>query len=91
MQPSVQPVYAALHGLARAKREYKKPEGGLPLVKQVEKELIRSALEVTGGNRTHAAELIGISVRNIRNKINYYELNGISTSEDLTETDAQAK
>jgi DNA-binding NtrC family response regulator len=32
--------------------------------------LITAALERTGGNRTQAAKLLGISVRTLRNKLN---------------------
>ena len=36
----------------------------------VEEVLIRKALEATGNNRTKASELLGISVRTLRNKLN---------------------
>ena len=36
------------------------------------KELIAKALKKTGGNRTHAAQILGISVRTLRNKLNEY-------------------
>ena len=39
-------------------------------VREAEMELIRRALEETGNNRTRAAELLGISVRTLRNKLN---------------------
>jgi DNA-binding NtrC family response regulator len=35
-----------------------------------ESQLIALALEVTEGNRTRAAELLGLSVRTLRNKLN---------------------
>jgi len=37
---------------------------------QAESQLIARALEVTDGNRTRAAELLGLSVRTLRNKLN---------------------
>ena len=39
-------------------------------VREAEAVLIEKALEETGGNRTRAAELLGISVRTLRNKLN---------------------
>jgi DNA-binding NtrC family response regulator len=50
------------------------PPGAIVLtsldVGEAERVLIRHALEATGGNRTHAARLLGISVRTLRNKLN---------------------
>ena len=39
-------------------------------VGDAESRLIERALEVSGGNRTRAAELLGMSVRTLRNKLN---------------------
>ena len=39
-------------------------------VAQAESRLIERALQVSGGNRTRAAELLGMSVRTLRNKLN---------------------
>jgi DNA-binding NtrC family response regulator len=39
-------------------------------VDDAERALIRRALEITGDNRTRAADLLGISVRTLRNKLN---------------------
>jgi len=41
-------------------------------LKEMEKSVIFSALGQTNGNRTHAAENLGISVRTLRNKLNEY-------------------
>lgn len=41
-------------------------------LKEIEKETIFHALDRTNGNRTHAAEILGISVRTLRNKLNEY-------------------
>ncbi len=39
-------------------------------VGEAETRLIARALEVSGGNRTRAATLLGMSVRTLRNKLN---------------------
>jgi DNA-binding protein Fis len=39
-------------------------------LKDAEAVLIQKALEQTGQNRTRAAELLGVSVRTLRNKLN---------------------
>src|SRR5262249_35450732 len=50
------------------------PEGAVVLtslnVTEAEEKLIERALEVCHGNRTKASELLGISVRTLRNKLN---------------------
>jgi DNA-binding NtrC family response regulator len=43
---------------------------------EMEKRLILKSLEETTGNRTRAAELLGISVRTLRNKLNEYKKSG---------------
>jgi two-component system response regulator FlrC len=42
-------------------------------LKDMEKNVIFRALDQTDGNRTHAAEMLGISVRTLRNKLNEYK------------------
>jgi DNA-binding NtrC family response regulator len=39
---------------------------------EIEKRHIFAAMDKTAGNRTHAAKLLGISVRTLRNKLNEY-------------------
>ncbi|MFC1891233.1 sigma-54-dependent transcriptional regulator [Thermodesulfobacteriota bacterium] len=48
--------------------------GILPL-KEMEKKMIYHALDNNKGNRTHAAKILGISVRTLRNKLNEYRNN----------------
>ena len=43
-------------------------------IREVERQLLEKALETTKGNRTRAAELLGISLRTVRNKIREYGL-----------------
>jgi DNA-binding NtrC family response regulator len=42
-------------------------------VKAMEKELIFHTLEEVNNNRTHAAKLLGISIRTLRNKLREYK------------------
>ena len=42
--------------------------------RQVERQHLESTLALTDGNRTHAAEMLGISLRTLRNKIREYGL-----------------
>jgi two-component system response regulator FlrC len=44
---------------------------------QVEKKLIIQTLDLTSQNRTRAAQLLGISIRTLRNKLNEYREEGI--------------
>lgn len=44
---------------------------GLP-VADVERDLILATLKETEGNRTHAASILGISIRTMRNKLKSY-------------------
>lgn len=46
-------------------------------IHEMEKRLILKSLEETTGNRTRAAELLGISVRTLRNKLNEYKKQGV--------------
>jgi DNA-binding NtrC family response regulator len=43
---------------------------------ELEKRAILEALRTTGGNRTRAAELLNISIRTLRNKLQEYRLSG---------------
>jgi len=42
-------------------------------LKEMEQKFILDALEKTQGNRTHAAKILGISIRTLRNKLNEYK------------------
>ncbi len=46
-------------------------------ISDVEKEMILSTLDQCLGNRTHAANILGISIRTLRNKLNQYKNDGI--------------
>ncbi len=46
-------------------------------VDEVERELVLQTLARCQGNRTHAARLLGLSIRTLRNKIRLYAADGI--------------
>jgi two-component system response regulator FlrC len=55
------------------------PSNKVPLVadktiKEMERELILTALEDNGGNKTKAAKKLGISIRTLRNKLKEYSM-----------------
>lgn len=43
----------------------------------VERELILATLHTTHGNRTHAAAILAISIRTLRNKLHEYAEDGV--------------
>jgi DNA-binding NtrC family response regulator len=49
------------------------PAAGTP-IREMERKHLENTLALTSGNRTHAAELLGISLRTLRNKIREYGL-----------------
>lgn len=54
--------------------EYQEEKSSLSImpIREMEKKLILRALEATNGNRTKAAEILGITVRTLRNKLKEY-------------------
>lgn len=50
---------------------------GMQTLKDVERQMIFQALEKTDNNRTHAANILGISVRTLRNKLHEYRSQGL--------------
>ena len=48
---------------------------------QVERDLILDTLDHCLGNRTHAAKILGISIRTLRNKLNEYVSAGLDVAE----------
>ena len=49
-------------------------EGEIESMEEVERKHIQNTLKACDGNRTHAAEKLGLNVRTLRNKIKQYEL-----------------
>jgi two-component system response regulator FlrC len=50
-------------------------------VADVEQDLILDTLDHCLGNRTHAARILGISIRTLRNKLSDYMSHGIDVAE----------
>ena len=48
--------------------------GEIASMEEVERKHIQNALQAFDGNRTHAAEKLGLNVRTLRNKIKQYDL-----------------
>jgi len=51
--------------------------GGMTSLRDVERQMIMQALQKTDDNRTHAAKMLGISVRTLRNKLHEYRSQGL--------------
>ena len=60
------------HDKSNAAEDVKLPFVPTVSLKEMEKKVIFSALDQTDGNRTRAADILGISVRTLRNKLNEY-------------------
>ncbi|UTW54539.1 sigma-54 dependent transcriptional regulator [Kordiimonas sp. SCSIO 12610] len=71
---------AAIAALASPTAEIGDQGGNLvgKTVAEVERDLIIDTLKHCLGNRTHAANILGISIRTLRNKLNQYQTDGIS-------------
>jgi len=50
---------------------------GIQTLREVERQMILQALQANDNNRTHAAEILGISVRTLRNKLHEYRSQGM--------------
>jgi DNA-binding NtrC family response regulator len=48
------------------------PGGGFPTLSDLEKHHILAALDRCKGNRTHAAKMLNVSIRTLRNKLHEY-------------------
>lgn len=54
-----------------------RPTTSMVTLADMEKRLILQTLEITQNNKTKAAELLGISIRTLRNKLNIYRVEGV--------------
>ncbi len=79
---TIGPEAIELHGEAAPARSGG-TAGGIPdlvgrRVADVERDLILHTLHATSGNRTHAATILGISIRALRNKLRDYAAEGLA-------------
>jgi two-component system response regulator FlrC len=72
---SVQPASETEAATPESKESALGIEVGMSM-KEAEKKLIFETLRETGGNRTKAAKILGISIRTLRNKLNEYRAEG---------------
>jgi len=78
----IEPRHFFLDGAVRSQSEPK----GVPVgstLREMEKQLILKTLEELKGNRTHAAKVLGISIRTLRNKLNEYRVEGDKNTEKI--------
>ncbi len=70
-------------GVTGAAAVVESPLGNAPVVRldEMEKQAILAALRQTSGNRTHAAAVLGISIRTLRNKLQEYREAGVVVPE----------
>jgi DNA-binding NtrC family response regulator len=80
IEPSDLPPLAASAGVGGAAAAASAPGGLTPgtTVDEAERRLIEVTLEHTGGNKTRAAELLGISLKTLHNKLNRMKAEGIT-------------
>jgi DNA-binding NtrC family response regulator len=64
-------------------------DGATPTLAEIEKRHILATLEHCKGNRTHAARLLGVSIRTLRNKL--HEYNGSQLGSDADEGEMAEK
>jgi DNA-binding NtrC family response regulator len=60
------------------------PENIVPL-EELEREYILHALRKANGNRTHTAQMLGISIRTLRNKLNELKLGEVAAASDTAQ------
>jgi two-component system, response regulator FlrC len=91
LQGSPEPAPSKVHSIAGATMNTPASgnTGGLVgrTVDSVEQELIVDTLNYCLGNRTHAANILGISIRTLRNKLKQYSEQGTAIAPSATGTD----
>ena len=83
--PSAEPATAAVATADEPAATAPNPSDEIMPLDQMEKQAILAALRRTGGNRTKTADLLKISIRTLRNKLQEYRASGDYTDGDETE------
>jgi DNA-binding NtrC family response regulator len=83
---SAEPLAATTAGPAAGPRDQRAHDGGAnqpagPTMEEIERRAILEALERTGGNRTQAAEMLGIGLRTLQRKLKEYKVAGYADLE----------
>lgn len=78
----IEPRHFFLDGAVKPRSESREVPVGSTL-REMEKQLIFKTLEEVDGNRTHAAKVLGISIRTLRNKLNEYRGDGTENMEKI--------
>ncbi|MFZ5776049.1 MAG: sigma-54-dependent transcriptional regulator [Thermodesulfobacteriota bacterium] len=76
-EPALSPAVGADTAPVAAANASAAVEVGMQTLREVERQMILQALRKTDNNRTHAADLLGISVRTLRNKLHEYRSQGL--------------
>jgi DNA-binding NtrC family response regulator len=80
----IEPRHFFLDGVVTVESE---PRGVMvgSTVREMEKQLILKTLDEVAGNRTHAAKILGISIRTLRNKLNEYRVDPVESGENFAQ------
>lgn len=78
----IQPRHFFLDGVVKPQTESSAVQVGSTL-REMEKQLILKTLDEVGGNRTHAAKVLGVSVRTLRNKLSEYRVEEAKNREKI--------
>jgi DNA-binding NtrC family response regulator len=70
------PEHLVIDEMSESRRAHVEGSEQTCSVREMEKALILKTLNELGGNRTHAARSLGISIRTLRNKLNEYRQEG---------------
>lgn len=77
IEPAEAAALVSGHSAVAAANTSAAMEIGTQTLREVERQMILQALQANDNNRTHAAEILGISVRTLRNKLHEYRSQGM--------------